>query len=140
MKIAIIPTTGGSDPYQGMETARKLGVEGVHIGAYGGGLDLLSKSLADRKEIVRRIRALGLDISALIGWGGEVDLGEEERLTEHIAWGKRIAETAVDVSGGLWMAHVGVMPEDRASARWARFRGALAEIALHQESIGATLA
>src|SRR5690349_20626339 len=38
------------------------------------------------------------------------------------------------------MAHVGVMPEDRASARWARFRDALAEIAAHGESAGATLA
>ena len=140
MKIAIIPTTGGADPYRGMEVARELNVEGVHIGAYGGGLDLLSKSTAERKETVRRIREYGLEISALIAWGGEVDLGEEERLTEHIAWGKRISETAADVSGGLWMAHVGVMPEDRTSARWAQFRDALAEIAAHGESIGATLA
>ena len=140
MKIAIIPTTGGADPYQGMEVARELGVEGVHIGAYGGGLDLLNKSPAERKETVRRIQDYGLDVSALIAWGGEVDLGEEERLTENIAWGKRISETAVDVSSGLWMAHVGIMPEDRASTRRARFRDALAEIAAHGESLGATLA
>src|SRR4029077_17237014 len=40
----------------------------------------------------------------------------------------------------LWTAHVGVMPEDRASDRWARFRDALAELASHGESIGAILA
>ena len=140
MKIAIIPTTGGSDPYQGMEVARQLGVEGVHIGAYGGSLDLLSKSTTERKETVRRIHAFGLEISSLIAWGGEVDLGEEERLAEHIDWSKRINETAVDVCGGLWMAHVGIMPHDRLSERWARFRDALSQIAGHGESIGATLA
>ena len=140
MNIAIIPTTGGADPYQGMEVARELGVEGVHIGAYGGGLDLLNKSSAERKETLRRIQDYGLEVSALIAWGGEVDLGEEERRTENIVWAKRISEAAVDVSRGLWMAHVGIMPEDRASARWARFRDALAEIAAHGERLGATLA
>jgi hypothetical protein len=46
MKIAIIPTTGGGDPYRGMEIARELEVDGVHISAYGGGLDLKEKLLA----------------------------------------------------------------------------------------------
>jgi sugar phosphate isomerase/epimerase len=140
MKIAIIPTTGGADPYRGMEVARELGVEGLHIGAFGGGLDLLNKSTAERQEVLRRIHDYGLEVSALIAWGGEVDLSKEERLAENIAWGKRINKTAVDVSGGLWMAHVGIMPEDRSSARWARFRDALAEIVSHGANIGATLA
>ncbi len=35
MKVAIIPTTGGADPYHGLEMAVELGVEGVHIGGYG---------------------------------------------------------------------------------------------------------
>jgi L-ribulose-5-phosphate 3-epimerase len=140
MKIAIIPTTGGADPYRGMEIARDLGVEGVHISAYGGGLDLQNKSSAERREILQRIKSFGLEVSALIAWGGDVDLGEEEGLAKNIAWGKRINETAADVSGGLWMAHVGIMPEGRSSPRWARFRDALAEIAAHGRSVGATLA
>jgi sugar phosphate isomerase/epimerase len=126
MKIAIIPTTGGADPYQGMEVARKLG--------------LMNKSTAERKQIVSRIHDLGLEVSALIAWGGEVDLGKEENRERNIAWGKRINETAADVSAGLWMAHVGVMPEDRSSERWARFRDALAEIGAHASGIGAALA
>lgn len=140
MKIAIIPTTGGADAFQGMEVARELGVEGVHIGAYGGSLDLERRSHAERKEIVDRIHRMGLEVSALIAWGGDVDLGEEKGLAENIAWAKRINETAVDVSGGLWMAHVGIMPEDQNDPRRARFRDALGEIARHGESIGATLA
>lgn len=140
MKIAIIPTTGGTDPYQGMQVAVDLGVEGVHISAYGGGLDLENKTSAERAEILKRIRGYGLEVSALIGWGGQVDLGEEEGLAENIAWGKRINETAVDVANGLWMAHVGIMPDDDTDPHWARFRDSLGEIAQHGEKVGATLA
>ncbi|MCC6730885.1 MAG: sugar phosphate isomerase/epimerase [Chthonomonadales bacterium] len=140
MKIAVIPTTGGADPYQGMEVARELGVEGVHISACGGGLDLERKSTAERLSVLSRIQGMGLEVSCLIAWGGNVDLGEVEGLADNVAWGKRINETAVDMCGGLWMAHVGVMPEDVGSNRWARFRSALAEIARHGEQVGARLA
>ncbi|MBI3923251.1 MAG: sugar phosphate isomerase/epimerase [Armatimonadetes bacterium] len=140
MKIAIIPTTGGSDPYKGMEVAVQLGVEAVHISGYGGGLDLENKSRSERAEILKRIRGYGLEVSALIGWGGNVDLGEEEGIKENIAWGKRLNEVAVDVAEGLWMAHVGIMPEEEAGPRWSLFRDSLAEIVNHGASIGATVA
>ncbi len=140
MRIAIIPTTGGTDPYKGMEAAVQLGVEGVHIGAYGGALDLERKTPQQRREVLQRIRSLGLTVSALIGWGGQVDLGEEKNWRENIEWGKRLNEVAVDMAGGLWMAHVGIMPDDPADPHWARFRDALGEIAEHGRRIGATLA
>jgi len=140
MKIAIIPTTGGADPWRGIEIAVELGVDGVHIGAYGGPWDLEHKTSAERKEILDRIKGYGLEVSALIGWGGNVDLGEEENLAENIAWGKRLNETARDMADGLWMAHAGIAPEDESSERFKRFRDSLAEIAAHGESIGAKLA
>jgi sugar phosphate isomerase/epimerase len=140
MRIAIIPTTGGADPYKGMEVARDLGVEGVHIGAFGGPLDLENKTSAERRAVLRRIESYGLEVSALIAWGGNVDLGHEAGLAENIAWGKRINETAADMAGGLWMAHVGIMPDDNSSPVWTRFRDALGEIAAHGEKAGAKLA
>jgi len=140
MKVAIIPTTGGADPYRGIEVAVELGVEGVHIGAYGGAWDLENKTSAQRAEILGRIHSYDLEVSALIGWGGNVDLGEEEGLQENIAWGKRLNETAVDMAGGLWMAHAGIAPEDEDSPKFKRFHDALGEIAAHGESIGAVLA
>ena len=140
MKIAIIPTTGGADPYRGMEIAVELGVEGVHVGAMGGGLDLQNKTSAERAAIRERIRGYGLEVSALIGWGGNVDFGEEKDWQKNVDWGKRLNETAVDVAGGLWMAHVGIMPEDSSDPRWARFTDALGQLATHGESVGATLA
>jgi L-ribulose-5-phosphate 3-epimerase len=140
MKIAIIPTTGGEDPFRGMETAVKLGVEGVHIPAYGGKLNLAEKTREERIEIRERIQTYGLEVSALIGWGGDVDLGEEENLRKNIEWGKKLNETAVDVANGLWMAHVGIMPEDESNPKWARFVASLKELAQHGEEIGATLA
>jgi len=140
MKIAIIPTTGGEDPFRGMETAVELGVEGVHIPAYGGKLDLAGKTTEERIKIKERIHTYGLEVSALIGWGGDVDLGEEENLRRNIEWGKKLNETAVDVAGGLWMAHVGIMPEDESDPKWDRFVASIRELAQHGEEVGATLA
>ena len=140
MRVAIIPTTGGTDPYRGMEIAVELGVDGVHIPAFGGGLDLESKTSEERAGILKRIQSYGLEVSALIGWGGNVDLGEEEGLAENIAWGQRINETAADVANGLWMAHVGIMPEDDTDPKWARFAHSVGQIAAHGEKVGATLA
>ncbi len=140
MRIAIIPTTGGTDPYKGMEIAGDLGVEGLHLPAFGGALNLEKRSRTERKQILERVKGYGLEVSALIGWGGGVDLGEEENLEQNIAWGKRVNEAAADVANGIWMAHVGIMPEDDRTPRWKRFRDALAQIAAHGEEVGATLA
>ena len=140
MKIAIIPTTGGTDPYRGMQIAVELGVEGLHLPAFGGALDLEHRSRAERHEVLERVKGYGLEVSALIGWGGGVDLGKEENLDQNIAWGQRINETAADVANGVWMAHVGVMPDDDSTPRWDRFRDALAQIAAHGEEVGAVLA
>lgn len=140
MKIAIIPTTGGEDPFKGMEIAVKWGVDGVHIPAYGGKLNLVEKTRDERVKIKEQIQSYGLEVSALIGWGGDVDLGEEENLRRNIEWGKKLNETAVDVANGLWMAHVGIMPEDESDPKWARFVASLKELSQHGEEIGATLA
>lgn len=140
MKIAIIPTTGGADPYRGMEIAVELGVEGVHIRAMGGGLDLENKTSAERAQVLKRIKSYGLEVSAMIGWGGNVDLGEPQDWDKNIAWGKRLNEVAADMADGLWMAHAGIMPDDTDGPRWARFSDALGQLAEHGESIGATLA
>lgn len=140
MKIAIIPTTGGEDPFRGIEIAVELGVDGVHLPAYGGKLDLAGKTRDERRKIRERILQYNLEISALIGWGGDVDLGEEKNLRQNIEWAKKLNETAVDVANGLWMAHVGIMPDDEAHPKWARFVSSLKEIAEHGEKIGATLA
>ncbi len=140
MKIAIIPTTGGEDPFRGMEIAVQLGVEGVHIPAYGGKLNLTERSREERLKIKERIKSYGLEVSALIAWGGDVDLGEEKNLRQNIEWGKKINETAVDMANGLWMAHVGIMPDDESHPKWARFVASLKELAQHGEEVGAILA
>ena len=140
MKIAIIPTTGGSDPYRSMEMAVELGVEGVHVRAVGGPLDLENKTSAERAEVLKRIHGYGLEVSAMIGWGGNVDLGEAEGWEENIEWGKRLNEVTVDMAAGLWIAHVGIMPEEASDPRWARVTDALGQLAAHGESVGAILA
>ncbi len=140
MKIAIIPTTGGADPWRGIEMAVELGVEGVHIGASGGPWNLDNRTPPERREILDRIKSYGLEVSALIGWGGHVDLGEPEGREENIAWGKRLNETAVDMADGLWMAHAGICPEDELDPKYELFRDGLAEIAAHGERVGARLA
>ena len=77
MRIAIIPTTGGTDPFRGMQAAVELGVEGVHIGAYGGALDLEHKTTAGRP--FSTVSAAQATVSALIGWERQSRLWRRRR-------------------------------------------------------------
>ena len=80
------------------------------------------------------------DLPALVGWGGEVDLGEPDGQVEAVPQKARATlEWAVKPGVRIWMAHVGVMPMDTASERWERFRRARA-IACYGEKIGGVLA
>jgi len=124
---------------EGLRVIADMGVPGVHLFPTGGWESLILEA-GGRREIARTVRSFGLDISALVGWGGEEDLGKAEGLAESIAKARTALEWAVDLGCGIWMAHVGVMAMDTGSERWERFRDALGQIAQHGERIGGVLA
>jgi L-ribulose-5-phosphate 3-epimerase len=127
------------DRYEAMEVVAEWGIGGVHITATGPfAPEELDK--AARKGLVKHVRSLGMEISAIMCWGGQVDLCEEEGWEESVAWGRRLLELAADLECGIWGAHVGVMPWETSDPGWQRMVRAMEQFADHGEKVDACIA
>ncbi|MCK4324501.1 MAG: hypothetical protein KAW89_08235, partial [Armatimonadetes bacterium] len=72
LKIAVMLDSFRIDRYVAMQKAVAMGVPGIHI-SVSGEWDARTMAPAARQELVRHVRSLGLEISAVCCWGGEVD-------------------------------------------------------------------
>ncbi len=140
LKIAITLSSLRMEPYEGMKKAVELGVSGLHISGVGGPFAPESLDALERKKLVKHVKSLGLEISAIVAWGGQVHLEEAEGHPENIAWAKRLLDLAADLECGICMAHVGIMPEDAQDPGWKNMVAAMQEIAEYGEQVGACLA
>ncbi|MDH7570802.1 MAG: sugar phosphate isomerase/epimerase family protein, partial [Armatimonadota bacterium] len=139
-KIAIMLGNLKMDPYEGMKVVANLGVPGVHLSVGGGPFAPEKMDLAARRALLRHLHGLGLEISALSAWGGNVDLCEAEKAAENVAWGKRILDLAVDLECRIWQAHIGVLPRDTSDPRWQVVVENAGALAAYGEQVGACLA
>jgi len=128
------------DAYEGMKEVVKMGVPGIHLSVDSGRFAPDSMDQKARKALVERIRSLGLEISAVSAWGGQVDLCEAEKGEENVTWAKKIIDLAVDLETSIWQAHIGVMPRKAADPRWKTLLENTTRIASYAESRGACLA
>jgi sugar phosphate isomerase/epimerase len=126
--------------YEGMEAAARMGVTGVHLSASVKGFRPEDLDDAARRNLVKHVASLGLEVSAISAWGGGVDLGEPEGVEGHIEYGKRLLELAADLECGIWQAHCGIMPQDHADPKWQRFVDAFGKLCAHGEKVGACIA
>jgi sugar phosphate isomerase/epimerase len=97
-----------------MQVVADLGVPGVHLSAGGGPFAPENLDAAGRKALLAHLHGLGLEVSALSAWGGDVDLCEADKADRNVAWGKRILDLAVDLECRIWQAHIGILPRDTA--------------------------
>ena len=140
LKIAIMLSSLRMEPYAGIKKVVELGVSGLHLRADGGPFAPENLGIAERKKLVKHINSLGLEVSAISAWGGQVHLDEAEGYLENIAWAKRLLDLAADLECGIWQAHVGIMPEDTQDPGWKNMVAAMTEIASYGEQVGACLA
>ena len=140
LKIAIMLGNLKLDYYEGLKVVAEMGVPGVHISVGGGIWAPENLDAQQRKDLVKHIKDMGLEISAVSAWGGGVDLGEEENWDENVAWGKRILDLAADLETGIWQGHCGIMPEHTTDPKWDRFLDGMQQLAEHGEKVGAKLA
>jgi L-ribulose-5-phosphate 3-epimerase len=138
LKIAVMPNCLSHDHEEGLRLTAELGVPGVHISA-GGDWAPQALDAAGRKQVKKLVNSFGLEISAISGWGGNVDLCEREHHAEAIPEGKLMLELAADLECGLWQAHVGVMPWEQSDPKWQAVLDAAGALAAHGEKVGATL-
>lgn len=138
-RIAVKTNNLGLERHEAIELVAGWGIGGVHITA-SGPFEPEALSKQDRRELVRFVEGLGLTISAIMKWGGGVDLAEEHNWQANIDEGKTLLELAADLECGIWGAHVGIMPWETSDPGWDRMVRAMAQLAEHGESVGGCVA
>ncbi len=139
LKIAVMLSSLRMDADAGFEKIAEMGVSGVHLGVGGGQFHPDNMSKQDRRDLLKHLTSLGLEISAVSAWGGGVHL-EEDDCTAALADARKFLELAADLECGIWQGHVGIMPEDVNDPGWANHVRHHEEIAKHGEAVGACLA
>ncbi len=140
LKIAVMLSNLRMDYYEGMQVVAEMGVPGIHVSVGGGPFTPENLDAAARKKLARHIASLGLEISAVSAWGGNVDLGEAEDWEANIEWGRRIMDLSADLETDIWQGHCGIMPEDPNEPAWQRFLDGMGQLAEHGEKVGVRLA
>ncbi|NOZ21974.1 MAG: sugar phosphate isomerase/epimerase [Planctomycetes bacterium] len=139
LKTAIMLGNLKMDPYEGMKVVADMGVPAIHLSASGPfAPDKLDA--AGRKKLVSHLESLGLEISAISAWGGNVDLGEADKQAENVAAGRKLLELSRDLGPAIWQAHVGIMPHETSDPAWQIFVDSFKQLAEHGEKVGACLA
>lgn len=139
LNIAVMLSSLRMEPYEGLEKIVEMGVTGVHLSVGGGIFSPEELDKQGRKDLLKHLDSLGLEVSAVSAWGGNVHL-EEDDCAEHIEDARRILELAADLECGIWQAHVGIMPEDESDPAWQNHLRHHEQIAEHGEKVGACLA
>ncbi len=140
LKIAIMLGSLRLDPYEGMKKSAELGVTGLHISVDGGPFAPENMDAQARKDLVAHLKTLGLEISAISCWGGQVDLTEADQHEQNLPWAYRVLEQAADLGCGIWQGHIGIIPADFESDKGQAALEAAGKIAAHGEKVGACLA
>jgi L-ribulose-5-phosphate 3-epimerase len=140
LKVAIMLGNLRMEPYEGMKKVAELGCTGIHLSIGGGPFAPESMDAQARKDLVAHLASLGLEISAVSAWGGQVDLTKAEEHEKNIPWAHRILEMAADLGCGIWQGHIGIIPSDPESDEWQAAVSAAEQIAEHGEKVGACLA
>ncbi len=140
LKIAIMLPSLRMEPYEGMRKVAELGCSGIHLSVDGGQFAPENMDKEARQDLVAHLRSLGLEISAVSAWGGQVDLTKAEEHEQNIPWARRILEHAADLGCGIWQGHIGIIPADLSDPNWQHAVDAAGAIAEHGQKVGACLA
>ena len=140
LKIAIMLPSLRMEPYEGLRKVVELGCTGIHLSVDGGQFAPEVLDAQARRDLVAHLGSLGLEISAISAWGGQVDLTEAGEHEHNLAWARRILELAVDLGCGIWQGHIGIIPAGTSDPKWQHAVDAAGVIAQHGEQVGACLA
>lgn len=124
---------------EGLAKAAELGADGVQVWTAGGELDPANLNAAGRRDLQGSLERHGLEISALCADYGKsfADAAQTGSLIETM---KRQVDFASELGVYVITTHIGVIPEDPASAGWRTMQGAMEVIGEYGDERGVCLA
>jgi L-ribulose-5-phosphate 3-epimerase len=125
---------------EGLKKAAELGAQGVQIYAVNGEMSPEEMTPANRRELLKYIKGLGIRVSALCGDMGGHAFADEPNNEWRVERSKRIMDLALDLECNVVTTHIGVVPEDEKHPRWAVMATACRELARYADSVGAFFA
>ena len=140
MKIGVITDCFKKSHYEGIETAAKLGLDGVQVYATTGEFSPETLTSEQKETYKKLLKEKGLVVSALCGDMGGYGFENEEDNAERIEKTNRIVDLAVEFDTNVVTTHIGVIPEDKNNPRYNVMLKALTECGLYAKSKGVTLA
>lgn len=118
MKIGVIMSSFRLPAYEALEKAAAVGADGVQLRNERGELTPDALDAAGRKDLLRRLDGLGLEISALCA-----DFGTSYALAPENDWlipnMKKVVELAADLESSVITTHIGTVPRVGESSRLA---------------------
>jgi len=121
---------------EGLKKAKEIGAAGVQIYAVRGEMDPDNLSKEARQELLKYIKDLGLEVSALCGDLGSPGFTNAQLNPERIEKSKRIVDLACDLETKVITTHIGVVPDDPSSERYKTMQAACNEIGAYAEKKG----
>ena len=123
----------------GIESAARLGFDGVQIYATGGEFSY-NMTAADKKKYKKALSDSGVEVSALCGDMGGHGFEIAADNPGRVEISKRIADLAAEFGTGVVTTHIGVIPSDKSEPRYAAMLDALSEIGEYAKGVGVTFA
>ena len=123
----------------GIESAARLGFDGVQIYATGGEFSY-NMTAADKKKYKKALSDSGVEVSALCGDMGGHGFEIAADNPGRVEISKRIADLAAEFGTSVVTTHIGVIPSDKSEPRYAAMLDALSEIGEYAKGVGVTFA
>ena len=128
-----------TDTLTALDKAVAVGAKGIQVYATRGEMSPQAMDAAKRREFLKQVKDRGLVISALCG-----DLGQGFHNPELnpglIEQSKRIVDLAKDLETNVITTHIGVIPADPTTARYAIMQEACSKLAAYADSMEAHFA
>lgn len=140
MKIGVLADSFRIDIDQAIVKARELGAEGIQIYAVDGAMAPWNMSAEKRKQLLDKVKAHGMVISALCGDLGGYGFTCPQENPQRIEKSKQIMDLARDLDCRVVTTHIGVIPEDKNHPRREILRQACEELGRYGDEVGAIFA
>jgi len=125
---------------KGLIKAREVGAQGIQIYAVDGEMDPSNLSHENIIDKNKKILDNGLEVSALCGDFGGYGFTREQDNGWRIEKSKRIVDLALQLQCHVVTTHIGCIPTDKSSERYATMQKACYEIGTYASQCGAKFA